>query len=47
MGETTSQKVPFKVSSDKTLRKLLPGDKTLGHETDIRLYTLEDGNETV
>ena len=46
MGKTTSKKISVKVSAAKTSGKSLPRNKTLGLETEIRFYTLEDGGDT-
>ena len=46
MGKTTSNKSSFKASESKLLVKPPPVDKTLGVEPEMRLYTLEDCDET-
>ena len=46
MANTISKKISVKASADKPSGKPSPGDKTLGIEPDIRVYTIEDGDET-
>ena len=44
MEKTISLK-PVKASTDKTNVKPPPGDKTIGIETAIQLYEIEDGDK--
>ena len=46
MANPISKKSSVKASMDKPLGKPLPGDKTCGFEPDIRIYEIEDGDET-
>ena len=46
MAKTIGKKISVKASADKPTGMPLPGDKTLGIEPEIFLYTLEDGDET-
>ena len=46
MTNTTSKKISVKASTAKPSIKPPPGDKTLGIESAIRLYAIEDGDDT-
>ena len=46
MAKTISKKISVKASSSNPLGKPLPGDKTFGIEIEIRLYDIEDCDET-
>ena len=44
-GENTIKKISVKTSTAKPLGKPLPGDKNMGLEPEIYLYTLEDSDD--
>ena len=46
MVKTTNRIIPVKASAAKPLGKPQPGDKPMGVDPKILLYTLEDGDET-
>ena len=46
MAKTISKNSSVKASAAKPLGKPPPGDKTLGLDTAICLYIIEDGDET-
>ena len=46
MAKTISKKSSVKATSENSLGKPPPGDKTLGLETETRFYAIEDGNDT-
>ena len=46
MANTISKKIYVKASASKQSGKPPPGGKTLGIEPEIRLYAIEDGDET-
>ena len=46
MAKTVSKKSSVKASVANPLGKPPPGDKTLGIDLVIRLYAIEDGDET-
>ena len=46
MEKTTSKKISVNYSAAKPSRNPPPRDKTLGLDPEIRLYAIEDGDET-
>ena len=44
MVKTISKKISVKASAAKPSGKPLPRNKTIGIETDIRFYDIEDGD---
>ena len=46
MAKTIGKKISVKDSSANPLGNTPTGDKTLGLETEIRFYDIEDGDDT-